>query len=314
MKVITFKAIITSSILLFSSLCFAQDSAWPRSFTNADGSVTVIESAPKRIISTSVSLTGTLLAMDTPLIGSAGAVKGEYFSQWDEVAKERGLTNLWPAGSVDLESAYAVEPDLIIVSLTGADSALEQVEEFRQIAPTVILDYSIQSWQDLAKQIGELTGLEQQVAEKLADYERYVARTKQTLAIPEGQANIISYHGAGMLNAIGRPQGAHAMLLTSLGFDIEAPNDAWQSSTARHRDFIRVHYENLSLLKGETTFLIEADGRKAHEFMSNEVFINMPSVQNQQVYGLGLTSFRIDPYSARNIIDNIAKQFAKNAE
>lgn len=135
--------------LLVSSAVQAQ--GWPRTFLNADGSTTTLNAPAKRILSTSVSITGTLLAVDAPVIASATTTNGDYFAQWRAVAEQRGVERLWPAGSVDLEMAYAFEPDLIIVSLGGADSALGQLNELRQIAPTVVLDYGGQNWQQLAE-------------------------------------------------------------------------------------------------------------------------------------------------------------------
>ena len=39
---------------------------WPRVFENADGTTTEIPAQPERILSTAVSVTGTLLAIDAP--------------------------------------------------------------------------------------------------------------------------------------------------------------------------------------------------------------------------------------------------------
>src|SRR5690606_7068979 len=119
---------IIRKLFLFTLLVSgaAQAQGWPRTFINADGSSTTLNAPAKRILSTSVSITGTLLAVDAPVIASATTTSGDYFAQWRSVAEQRGVERLWPAGSVDLEMAYAFEPDLIIVSLGGADSALGQ--------------------------------------------------------------------------------------------------------------------------------------------------------------------------------------------
>ena len=113
---------------------------WPRRFDNADGTQTTLAAAPRRVLSTSVTVSGTLLAIEAPLVASAGSANGRFFDQWAAVARERGLTPLWPAGQVDLEAAYAARPDLIIVSATGADSAREQLDALRAIAPVIVVD------------------------------------------------------------------------------------------------------------------------------------------------------------------------------
>lgn len=121
---------------------------WPRTFTNADGSTTEIPAQPERIVSTTVSTTGTLLAFDAPVIASATAGNGEFFAQWDDVADERGVENLWAAGEVDLEAVYSFDPDLIVVSISGADSLADNVDELGEIAPTIVIDYGGQTWQE----------------------------------------------------------------------------------------------------------------------------------------------------------------------
>ncbi|WP_226437995.1 MULTISPECIES: hypothetical protein [Rhodococcus] len=69
---------------------------WPRTIETAQGPVT-IESQPQRIVSTSVTLTGSLLALDAPVHGTgaqpASTVTTEsgLFTQWADVAEERGV-------------------------------------------------------------------------------------------------------------------------------------------------------------------------------------------------------------------------------
>ena len=293
---------------LFASTAAAQ-AAWPRTFTNADGSTTVIAAQPQRILSTAVSITGTLLAVDAPVVASGSAGNGTYFAQWSDLAEERGVVNVWPAGSVDLEAAYAVEPDLIIVSSTGGDSALPQLAELRQVAPTLVLDYGSQTWQELAVEIGEATGLEAQVAAKIADFDAQVASAAAAITVPAGTANIISFNGAGTENPIGRVGGPHAELLEALGFTVEDPPVQWHSQASARSDFVWAAFERLPELTSETTFLLRFGDDQVDSFVSEPVLANMPSVQAGQVFGLGVNSFRIDYFSALEIAAHVVETF-----
>ncbi|MBL3567736.1 Fe2+-enterobactin ABC transporter substrate-binding protein, partial [Rhodovulum sulfidophilum] len=67
---------------------------WPRRLTNADGSETALPRAPARILSTSVTLTGSLLAIGAPVIASATTVRGAFFDQWQAEARARGVEKL----------------------------------------------------------------------------------------------------------------------------------------------------------------------------------------------------------------------------
>lgn len=285
---------------------------WPRTVNNADGSRMTIPNRPQRILSTSVTITGTLLAIDAPLVATATTTNGHFFAQWEAIAQARGVEKLWPAGSVDLEAAYAVGPDLIVVSAGGGDSALAQVEELRQIAPTIVLDYGGLTWQELATRLGQATGLESRVAKKLANFDAYLAESRKRIAVPPGRANIISYNGPGTLNPIATSDGAHGRLLTALGFTMESPPQEWHGDANPVSGFVRAQYEHLTELTAQTTFLLSADDDRAEAFMRDPILANLPSVRSGQVYGLGVNSFRIDFFSAREIVDGLVARFARD--
>src|SRR5699024_8215864 len=121
------------------------------------------EAQPERIVST-VSVTGTLLSIDAPVVGSGAGGNGEFFGQWADIAEDQDVETLWSAGSVDLEALISAEPDLIVTSASGADSLTDNLDELRDIAPTIVVDNAGQTWQELAEELGEATGLEAEAA------------------------------------------------------------------------------------------------------------------------------------------------------
>lgn len=275
---------------------------WPRNFSNADGSSIRLTAPPQRILSTSVTITGTLLAMDAPVVASASSANGQFFDQWAELATRRGLENLWPAGSIDLEAAYATAPDLIVISVNGADSALEQRQALSQIAPVILLDYGALDWQALALQLGQAIGLEPQAHARIAAFEKTLTEARSRIRLPAGKANIVSYNGPGIANPIATAEGTHGRLLSALGFRIESPDPAWHSGAGEPGDFVRSEYAYLTRLKAPTTFLLRSDAQDVSRFRNDPVLANLPSVRTGQVYGLGLNSFRIDYFSANEVV------------
>ena len=282
---------------------------WPRTFTNSDDTTTEIPAEPHKIVSTSVSVSGTLLAFDAPIVASGSAGNGEFFAQWDEIAKERDVGNLWAAGEVDLEAIYAHDPDLIVVSASGADSVVDQVSELEEIAPTIVVDYGGQTWQELAIELGEATGLEDQAAKSVEEFDAYVSEAAEKVAVPEGEANIVSYNGPGEANPIARAGSAQAELLADLGFTIEDPPLEWHTQGEERADFVWANYDHLTELTAETTFILSQDNEGAQEFAKDPVLATLPSVEADQVYGLGLNSFRVDRYSATEIVDGVLDNF-----
>lgn len=284
---------------------------WPRTFTNADGTTTEIPAQPKTIASTSASVTGTLLAFDAPVTSSGSASNGKFFAQWDKVAQERKVANLWPAGKVNLEALEAQAPDLIVVSASGADSLKDQIADLKAIAPTILVDYAGQTWQKLAEQLGTATGLEAQAKKSTADFDSYVAAAAKKITVPAGKANIISFNGPGQSNPIALTTSAQAEVLTALGFTIEEPNRAWHTQAQPRNDFVWANYENLASLTGTMSFILSQDNAGAQKFANDPALANLPSVKAKQVYGLGLNSFRVDKYSATEIVDSVVANFAK---
>lgn len=283
---------------------------WPRTFANADGTTTEIPAQPRRVVSTAVSVTGTLLAIGAPVVGSGSQLGGVWFDQWAGVAKERGVANLWSVGEFNLEAVIAQAPDLIVVATSGRDALTGNVGDLRSIAPTIVVDYGGQTWQALAGELGQATGLESQAKKAVDDFDAVVSATAAAITVPEGTANIISFNGPGQDNPIARVGGPHADLLTSLGFRVEDPDRSWHTQTQQRSDFVWTTYENLLKLTSRTTFILSADDKKAQAFATDPVLANVPSVAARQVYGLGKNSFRMDPYSSREIVDHVKALFS----
>ncbi|BDR16649.1 Fe2+-enterobactin ABC transporter substrate-binding protein [Vibrio sp. STUT-A11] len=283
------------------------ESQWPRTFINADGSTTQIPRKPQKILSTTTTVTGTLVAIDAPVVASSTAGDGKFFAQWADIAKQRNIEQLWAVGSVDTEMAYAVMPDLIVVAATGGDSVMDLVPELKLIAPVIIVDYGAQTWQELAVKLGFATGREDFVEQKIAQFNDYLKNVK--LNLPDTRANIIAYNGPGIANVIAKETGPHSELLHSLGFEIEGAKSEWETFSDKRSDFVRAHYETLTMLKAPMTFVIVADDSKAQTVMNDPVLVNLPSVQKKQVYPLGLNSFRIDYYSSMEIVELMKRHF-----
>lgn len=120
-------------------------------------------------------------------------------------------------------------PDLIVVSVSGADSVGHLLPDLRAIAPTILVDYGNQSWQALASRLAQATGLERQTEQLIEAFNQRLEAAKARLVRPAGQVNIISYNGPGMSNPVATADGVHGRLLTALGFEVEEPDPTWHS-------------------------------------------------------------------------------------
>ncbi|ROL80819.1 Fe2+-enterobactin ABC transporter substrate-binding protein [Pseudomonas protegens] len=272
--------------------------------------------APSRIVSTSPSVSGILLAMDAPLVASAATTASRltdqqgFFSQWAKVAEQRGVQVLYRNLQFDIEAVIASDPDLVVVSATGADSVIAQRAELQaQGIETLVVDYSNQSWQDIATELGQRTGLEPQARAAIQRFDQYAADTAAHITPPPGPVSVVGYNIAGSYS-IGRLNSPQARLLTGLGFKVAELPEALAGKVTRASDFQFISRENLpAAISGDSVFLLSADESDVQAFLADPVLANLPAVIHKRVYALGPSSFRIDYYSGRQMIDAVAEHF-----
>ncbi|QUS36931.1 Fe2+-enterobactin ABC transporter substrate-binding protein [Falsirhodobacter algicola] len=286
----------------------ADQADWPRQ-TDHDRGVLTLKAAPGRIVSTSPSLTGLLLAIGAPLEASAATTVGRltdesgFFRQWAEIAHARGVRTLYPNLDFDMEALLIAGPDLVVGSSTGADSLLPYLAEIEaQGLPTLVLDYSKTSWQSLARILGRATGHEAGADTAIAEFDRRAAQAAARLG-PSGRAvSIVGYDIAGTYS-IGRSESPQADVLRALGLTVTPLPEALRGAVTRVSNMDFISRETLSAAIAEdTVILLGADDSDVAAFMADPLLANLPAVQKGQVYPMGLSSFRVDYYSALEMI------------
>ncbi|HEY3588878.1 MAG TPA: Fe2+-enterobactin ABC transporter substrate-binding protein [Buttiauxella sp.] len=310
---IRFSAVI---LLCLSSVAHAAD--WPRTLTDNRGTHT-LEQAPQRIVSTSVTLTGSLLAIDAPIIASGATTPGNrmadsqgFLRQWGDVAKARKVQRLY-IGEASAEAVAAQMPDLILISATGGDSALALYDQLSAIAPTLVINYDDKSWQELLTQLGEITGHEKQAADRISSFDKQLSEAKMHMTLPPQPVTALVYTPASHSANIWTSESAQGKLLQQLGFTLStlpATVPALQSMGKRH-DIVQLGGENLAAgLNGESLFLFASDEKDVTALEANPLLSHIPAVQKKQVYALGTETFRLDYYSATQILDRMSTLFA----
>ncbi|QNG21002.1 Fe2+-enterobactin ABC transporter substrate-binding protein [Rhodococcus triatomae] len=295
----------------------SSEGSWPRTITDDRGTVT-IDAQPERIVSTSVTLTGSLLSLDAPVIGTGTQPPSTItdddglFLQWADVAKERDVEVLYQ-GEPNIERITAANPDLIFVSATGADAAAAQYDTLAKIAPVVVLRYDNLSWQDLTEKIAEAVGAEDKARELIAEFDGRVDEARESLTddvlAQSNPVNVLTYNSPED-SRIFTSESSQGALLESLGLEIaELPasiTDIDAGDTATRDDVVGVSQELLTqALPGNSTFIINAQQPDADRLLADPTLAATPSVEQGQVYPLGYDSFRLDYYSANLVIDRV---------
>lgn len=292
-----------------------QDAAageWPRTIEHESGT-TEIPEEPTVVVSTSITLTGTLLAIDAPVSASAATGTGPltddqgFFAQWADVADERGVEVLYPNLELDIEAIEALEPDLIIGSSVGADATVDSYDQLSEIAPTIMLDYGAHTWQDLALTLGEATGSEEGAEVALDDFQTYIDEAAASLTIPGQPATALAYNGAdggGTFSA----ESSQAAILTGLGFDYVVGPEELADEVRSDVSFFTAENLPAALAEPEVVFVIAGGDEDADALVNDPLLANTPAVANGQVFPAGPTSFRIDYFSGKQMIDAIVAE------
>ena len=307
--------LLSLAVLLLPHVAEADD--WPRTIPHEAGKL-VLEQAPQRVVSTTPSVTGILLAMDAPVVATAATSRGPltdekgFFSQWAEVADQRGVNSLYRDLKFDIEAVIGSVPDLLIGSSSGADSVMQYYPELEALGlPVLIVDYASHSWQEIARTLGRATGRENEAEAAIRRFDDHVAEASEAIHMPEGKVSIVAYDIAGSYS-IGRSESPQAQLLTALGFDIAPLPATMRREVTRSSNFDFISRENLSAaIAGDIVFLMSGTDEDVQAFMADPVLANHPAVRSGQVYPLGKSSFRIDYYSGRQMVDTVAERFRR---
>lgn len=322
MKNTLFQRLSLSAVVLalLMQTGIAASVGWPREIKTEHGIVT-LNQPPQRIVSTSVTVTGTLLAIDAPVIASGATTPNSriadaqgYLSQWSQIAAERNVQRLY-IGEPNAEAIAGQAPDLIIMSATGGDSALKLYDQLTAIAPVLVVNYDDKSWQALARQLGEATGREAQAKATVKQFDERVKKLKAKLVLPAQPVSALVYRPDGKSANLWTAASPQGQLLHQLGFtlaELPASLHGSQSQGVR-KDIVQLSGESMAEgLNGQTLLLFAGDNSDKQRLMSNRFLAHLPAVKNQQVYPLGNDTFRLDYYSTSNLLTRLETLFTSH--
>lgn len=315
----SFRILIVLALSFLTLLGTAQAADWPRELT-VDGTQVTLPAQPQRIVSTSVTLTGSLLAIGAPVVASGATSPNNRFAddqgflrQWGERAKQQGVKRLY-IGEANAEAVAAEAPDLILVSAAGNDSALRLVDQLKAIAPVLVVGYDNCSWQQVVELLGQATGREAAAKKVVDDFARRVGDLKGRLQLPPLPVSAFVYNPATRQANLWTAASSQGQLLESLGFqlaELPAGLNTSHSQGQRH-DILQLAGENVATgLNGQTFLLFAADAKEAEAVRSNPLLAHLPAVKDNRVEALGAETFRLDPYSANLLLDRLEQRYAK---
>lgn len=299
----------------------ASQGEWPRTITTDDGELT-LKARPERIVSTSVTLTGSLLAIDAPVVASGATDPNNglsddkgFFLQWSDVAADKGVAQLWESNSPEVQKVLQHDPDLIVVAKSGADNAMEHIDQLRDIAPVLVIDYGAHSWQEVTTTLAGATGQEDRATAIIEEYGTKLDETREAITVPEGETSALIVSGDGTRGAAALTEvSPQVQLLTDLGFTMAAVPEEVKGDTSmgERNDIVRLSPENVQKgLTGANWVVVAADDKAKEAVTGNPAFSTAPAVTEGRVAYTPPTTFRLDYYSALEMLDSLKESYGK---
>lgn len=244
---------------------------------DAGNEVTVPEN-PERIIGT--YLEDDLLTLEeTP---AAQWTVGEDSVQ--EYLQPEGLEGL-PLMPFDLpfEAVVQEEPDLLMLSSSDLADG-EKYDSYSKIAPTFVVESgSYDDWRDRLTRVSEVFGKEDLAQEKVAEYDALIEETSAELESEVGEETAVAIWWTGDSYFISnKDKSSGEVLYNDLGLSV--PPLVEELSTDNETPWIEASLESLAEMKADHIFFIgNAEGDSETAF-SDDVFKNIPAVENGNVY------------------------------
>ena len=246
--------------------------------TDDAGNEVSIPENPERII-------GTYLEDDLLTLEETPAVQwtiGEDSVQ--EYLQSEGLDGL-PLMPFDLpfETVVQEEPDLILLS--SADLAEgEKYESYSKIAPTFIVESgNYDDWRDRLTRVSEVFGKEDLAAEKVAEYDTLSEETAADLESEIGGETAAAIWWTGDSYFISnKDKSSGEVLYNDLG--LSAPALVEELSEGNETPWIEASLESLAEMEADHIFFIGNSEGDSETAFSDDVFKNIPAVENGNVY------------------------------
>lgn len=217
------------------------------------------------------------LGLGDRVVGSA-STSLDYLQEYVEAD---GVAKLGTIKEADLEAVMASEPDIIFIGGRLAAS----YDALSEIAPVVYLATDsklgvVESTRKNAATIASIFGLEEEVDEKMADYD---SRIEALAALAEGKTAIIGLSTSGSFNILGN-DGRCSIIGVEIGFDNLGNGDT--TSTHGNESSFELLVEKAPdyIFVMDRDAAIGTDGAKlAKEIVENELVMGTDAYKNGNI-------------------------------
>lgn len=281
------------------------------------GEITV-PAEPERIAVLTAGLAGYLFTLDAPIaitdtrVLGVTNLDGGFPPAWAEKAQAQGTEEL-PAGeTLNIEAIAQAEPDLIIGGGQGFSAVLaeEAYDQLAEIAPTVLIPSSVNTWQGELEAVADAAGESEKVDDLMQAYEDKVAEVSDAITVPGSPVSYLLSLSTNEPAFI--PQtAALPELLSTVGFDADdVLAKADDPELYGSGDSFIVSNELLAQVgDAPVMFVVPVAGRSLEDLQQDPLYTSLPAFESGQVYELPATSYRPDYDGVMGTLDLVQDMF-----
>lgn len=180
---------------------------------------------PQRVVVLNYALAGYLYDLDVPVVATTSEDfdhDAEFSELWGDAPEDNATEFLtWGMDGFDLEAILEIEPDLIVAGGVGLPNglAVDSYDQLAKIAPTVIVDQQLTTWQDQFSFIADdVLGRAGDFEQAVADYEQRVTEVKDAITLADNPVSVLTITADGAPYLLFEDSGLPAAL-EELGFE-----------------------------------------------------------------------------------------------
>lgn len=290
-----------------------------RTITTVKGDVTV-PAAPKRVVLLNYSLAGYAYDLGLPIVAmtpEATDKTSEPRAAWSGDFTKAGTKFLpWPSTGFDLESIVKEKPDLILAGGLAFPfkQANDSYDKLSRIAPTVLVDNKLDTWQQQFKWLADAFAKPDVYAAAAKKYDDRIEQVKGNITLPPNPVSFLS------MNTDGRP----FMLIENRGLPAEFARLGFQTdpvfASGRFKpyqaggDSFELSREQLSSVVTQPTVFIVGFNRDTFDvakLRAEPVYASLPAFAGNHAYDLPYWVQRPDFDRAMDTLDVVEKTFRK---
>ena len=280
----------------------------------------VVPQDPQRVVVLNYPLAGYLYDMNVPVaatITENADKEGKFSEFWKDQATEDDTQLLpWSADGFDYEAIIDAEPDLIIGGGYGLPGALatQGYDRLSDIAPTVLVDNSLASWQEQFRFLAEdVFAKKDSYDDSVAAYDKRVAEVKQAITPPPNPVAHLTitadntpyllFEDMGLPQTLAEVGLTPAPLVAEHGLPPYKPGgDMAELSTEQVGQLLTVPTVFITGFSGDTTDVATLS--------QQPVYAELPSFAQDHAYDLPYWTVRGGYDEAMALLDIVENQFS----